>query len=129
MNRSVEEKIKQSRTSLFRAVFPKLTNHHNTMLGGKAIEIMDEVAFITATRFSRKDFVVVGSQINYTKPVPAGALIEVIGEVKDVGQTSVNVSVKVFIEEMYSNKREQAIDASFTCVAIDENKNPTPVLD
>jgi|TARA_B100001769_G_scaffold184782_1_gene146317 acyl-CoA hydrolase len=129
MNRSVEEKIKQSRTSLFRAVFPELTNHHNTMLGGKAIEIMDEVAFITATRFSRKRFVVAGSEVNYTKPIPAGTLIEVIGEINEVGQTSVKVSVKVFIEEMYSNKREQAIDATFTCVAIDENKNSIPVLD
>ena len=129
MNRSVEEKIKQSRTSLFKAVFPELTNHHNTMLGGKAIEIMDEVAFITATRFSRKRFVVAGSEVNYTKPIPAGTIVEVIGEVIEVGTSSVKVSVKVFIEEMYSNIRELAINACFTCVAIDENKNSTPVLD
>tara|TARA_Y100000739_G_scaffold216465_1_gene211968 strand:- start:250 stop:642 length:393 start_codon:yes stop_codon:yes gene_type:complete len=129
MNISVEEKIKKSRTSLFRAVFPELTNHHNTMLGGKAIEMMDEVAFITATRFSRKRFVVAGSEVNYIKPIPAGALVEVIGEVIDIGKTSVKVSVKVFIEEMYSNKREEAINASFTCVAIDKNKKSIPVLD
>ena len=129
MKRSVEEKIKQSRTSLFRAVFPELTNHHNTMLGGKAIEIMDEVAFITATRFSRKRFVVAGSEVNYSKPIPAGSIIEVTGEVIKVGKTSLKILVKVIIEDMYSNKTEEAIKAYFTCVAIDENKNSISVLD
>ena len=69
MKISEKEKIKQSKTSLFRAVFPELTNHHNTMLGGKALEIMDEIAFITATRFSRNRFVVAGSTVNYKQAI------------------------------------------------------------
>ena len=129
MSLSIEEKIKNSRTSYFRAVFPELINHHDTMLGGKAMEIMDEIAFITATRFSRQRFVVAGSEVNYTKPIPAGSIIEVIGEVVDVGKTSLKISVKVFIEEMYSNLREEAVEAYFTCVSIDENKKSIPVLD
>ena len=129
MKPSIEEKITNSRTSHFRAVFPELTNHHDTMLGGKVMEIMDEIAFITATRFSRKRFVVAGSEVNYSKPIPSGSMIEVIGEVVHVGKTSLKVSVKVFIEEMYSSLREEAVEAHFTCVSIDENKNSIPVLD
>lgn len=128
MKTSVEEKIKQSKTSVFRAVFPELTNHHNTMLGGKALEIMDEIAFITATRFSRNRFVVAGSNVNYKQAIPAGSLIEVLGEVSQIGETSLTVSVKIYIEDMYTPKREEAVDASFTCVAIDENNKSIPVL-
>lgn len=129
MNISLEEKINDSRTTLFKAVFPELTNHHNTMLGGKVLEIMDEIAFITATRFSRKRFVVAGSQVSYKQPIPAGGLIEVIGEVNKVGKTSLTVSVKVFTEEMYNSKRYEAVDAFFTCVAIDENKKSILIKD
>ena len=56
-------------------------------------------------------------------------MIEVIGEVVHVGKTSLKVSVKVFTEEMYSSQREEAVEAHFTCVSIDENKNSIPVLD
>ncbi len=30
------------------------TNHYDTLFGGTAMHLMDEVAFITATRFARK---------------------------------------------------------------------------
>ena len=129
MKLSIQEKIQNSRTSHFRAVFPELTNHHDTMLGGKAMEIMDEIAFITATRFSRERFVVAGSEVNYTKPIPAGSIIEVTGEVTKVGKTSLKILVRVIIEDMYSNKTEEAIKAYFTCVSIDENKKSISVLD
>ncbi len=129
MSKSKEERIQQSRTSLFKAVFPELTNHHNTMHGGKAMDLMDEISFITATRFCRKGFVTVGSTVNYKKALPAGTLIEVVGEVSEVGRTSLKVSVKIFVEEMYSDFRVEAVDAVFTLVAIDENKKPIPVLD
>ncbi len=125
---TVEERILKSKTSLFKAVFPELTNNHNTMHGGKAMELMDEISFITATRFCRKGFVTAGSNVNYKKPLPAGSIIEVVGEVSKVGRTSLTISVKIFAEEMYSESRVEAVDATFTLVAIDENKQPIPVL-
>lgn len=125
-----DELVNKSRTRLFKAIFPPITNHHNTMHGGKAMEIMDEIAFITATRFCRKAFVTVGSErINYKKPLPAGTLIEVVGEVAEVGRTSLKVSVKIFVEEMYSDSRVEAVDAIFTLVAINADKQPIPILD
>ena len=126
---TIEERIEKSRTSLFKAVFPELTNHHNTMHGGKAMELMDEISFITATRFCRKGFVTAESIVNYKRALPAGTLIEVVGEVSEVCRTSLKISVKIFVEEMYEDSRVEAVDAIFTLVAIDENKNPVHVLD
>jgi len=51
---TIEQRIQHSETSIFRAVFPQSTNHYDTLFGGQALYLMDEVAFITATRFSRK---------------------------------------------------------------------------
>ena len=126
---NVEEQIEKSITHIFKAVFPNTTNHYDTLYGGTAMQLMDEVAFITATRFCRKRMVTVSSdRIDFTKPIPAGTIIELIGKVSSVGRTSLKVSVEIFIEEMYNDNREKAITGSFTFVAIDENKKPVSVL-
>lgn len=126
---NIEERIKQAETRIFKAVFPNTTNHYDTLFGGMAMHLMDEVAFIAATRFSRKRVVTVSSdRIDFNKPIPSGTIIELVAKVIHVGNTSLKVGVEIFIEEMYSENRESAITGSFTFVAIDEHKNPVKVL-
>ncbi len=125
-----EEKVKQSETHVFKVVFPNTTNHHNTMFGGKVMEMMDEVAFMTATRFARKSFITVScDRIDFKKPIPADTLVELIGNVKYVGNTSIKVNVKIFVEEMYNEIREQVISGDFTLVAIDEHQKPVKIFE
>ena len=124
-----ESKIKDSETHVFKVVFPNITNHHNTMFGGTVMEMMDEVAFMTATRFARKSFVTVScDRIDFKKPIPADTLVELIGKVKYVGNSSLKVNVEVFVEEMYEEKREKAVSGDFTLVALDENKKPVKIF-
>ncbi|MFC2188643.1 acyl-CoA thioesterase [Peijinzhouia sedimentorum] len=123
-----DERIKQSETHIFKAVFPNTTNHYDTLFGGTAMHLMDEVAFITATRFSRQRMVTVSSdRIDFTKPIPAGTIIELIGKVSHIGNTSLKVRVDIFIEQMYSEEREKAVSGEFTFVAIDINKKPIKI--
>ena len=124
-----ESKIKDSETHVFKVVFPNITNHHNTMFGGTVMEMMDEVAFMTATRFARKSFVTVScDRIDFKKPIPADTLVVLIGKVKYVGNSSLKVNVEVFVEEMYEEKREKAVSGDFTLVALDENKKPVRIF-
>ena len=111
---NTEERIENSVTRIFKAVFPNTTNHYDTLFGGTAMHLMDEVAFITATRFSRMRMVTVSSdKINFTKPIPHGTIIELIGRVLKVGNTSVQVKVDIYIEQMYSSHREIAVSGNF----------------
>lgn len=126
---TTEERISASETRIFKAVFPNTTNHYDTLFGGTAMHLMDEVAFITATRFTRKRMVTVSSdRIDFTRPIPAGTIIELIGTVSHIGNTSLKVQVEIYIEEMYSFSREKAITGTFTFVAIDEHKQKVSVL-
>ncbi|WP_310994188.1 acyl-CoA thioesterase [Aequorivita marina] len=126
---NVEERISKSETRIFKAVFPNTTNHYDTLFGGAAMQLMDEVAFITATRFSRQRMVTVSSdKIDFTRPIPAGTIVELVGKVSYLGRTSLKVKVEIYIEEMYSYSREKAIKGEFTFVAIDEDKNPIKIL-
>ena len=125
---TLEQRIQDSETRIFKAVFPSDTNHYDTLFCGAAMQLMDEVAFIAATRFTRKKVVTVSSdKIDFTRPIPGGTIIELIGKVTYIGSTSLKVKVEIFIEEMYSMVREKAITGTFTFVAIDENKKPVKI--
>ena len=126
---NLDERIKNSETHIFKAVFPNTTNHYDTLFGGSAMHMMDEVAFITATRFSRMKMVTVSSdKIDFKMPIQSGTIVELIGRVSYLGSTSLKVKVEIFVEQMYSNIREKAITGDFTFVAIDENKKPLKII-
>jgi acyl-CoA hydrolase len=127
---SLEERIIKSETHIFKAVFPSTTNHYDTLFGGTALHLMDEVAFICATRFSRKKMVTISTgEINFKKAIPAGTLIELIAKVISVGRTSCKIHVDIFMEQMYSEQRESVVSGTFSFVAVDENKKPVPIFD
>lgn len=127
---TVEERIQKSETRIFKAVFPSTTNHYDTLFGGTALHLMDEVAFICATRFSRKKVVTISTgQIDFKKAIPAGTLIELVAKVDSVGRTSCKIHVDIFMEQMYSGLRETVVSGTFSFVAVDEHKKPTPILD
>lgn len=126
---TTEDKIQNSITRVFKAVFPNTTNHYDTLFGGTAMQYMDEVAFITATRFSRQKMVTVSSdKIDFKKPIPHGTIIELIGKVTYLGTTSLKVRVDIFIEKMYDNSREKAITGEFTFVAIGDDKKAVKII-
>lgn len=126
---TIEERIQHAETRIFKAIFPNSTNHYDTMFGGTALSLMDEVAFIAATRFTRKRMVTVSSsKVDFQKPIPHGTIIELIGKVIHIGNTSLKISVEIFIEEMYTKSREKAIEGEFTFVALDKDRNTTSVL-
>ncbi|NGM90086.1 acyl-CoA thioesterase, partial [Parapusillimonas sp. SGNA-6] len=122
---TLQEKIDLSETRVCTTVFPFLTNHHDTLFGGKAMAIMDEVSFMAATRFCRKRLVTVSTdKIDFEKAIPSGSIIEAIARVESVGRTSLKVKVEIYLEHMYEEGRELAIQGRFTFVALDDDRKP-----
>lgn len=126
----IDARIKESETRIVKAIFPPTTNHHDTLFGGQALSWMDETSFIAATRFSRKPMVTASTErIEFKKAIPAGSLVELVASVAKVGRSSLVIKVDVFLESMYTDGREKAIEGEFTLVALNEHKKPTSVLD
>jgi acyl-CoA hydrolase len=122
------DQIARAETRIFKAVFPNTTNHYDTLFGGATLMLMDEVAFITATRFSRLKMVTVSSdKVDFTHPIPGGTLVELIGNVVHVGRTSLQVRVELYVEQMYAEGRLLAVTGSFTFVAVDDQRRPMPI--
>lgn len=125
----IQRRTELSETRVTKAVFPPTTNHHNTLFGGTALAWMDEVSFIAATRFCRLPLVTVSSdRIDFNHAIPAGSIVELVGRVIKVGNTSLKVEVNIFVESMYADGREQAVSGVFSFVAIGDDKKPIPVL-
>lgn len=123
-----EERAQLSETRIFKAVFPNTTNHYDTLFGGTAMQLMDEVAFITATRFTRLKMVTVSTdKIDFNVPIPSGTIIELVGRVIKLGNTSLDIKVDIYIELMNSHKRELAITGMFKFVAVGEDKKPIKI--
>jgi acyl-CoA hydrolase len=115
----LEERKAAARTKIIKAVFPATTNHYDTLFGGTALLWMDEVAFIAATRFTRNKVVTVCSdKVNFKVPIPAGCLVELDASIVKIGNTSLEVQVDVYKEDMYSEARELALHGSFTFVQL-----------
>lgn len=125
----IQRRTELSETRVAKAIFPPTTNHHNTLFGGTALAWMDEVSFIAATRFCRLPLVTVSSdRIDFKHAIPAGSIVELVGRVIKIGNTSLKVEVNIYVESMYSDGREKAVSGVFSFVAIDEQKKPVPVL-
>lgn len=124
-----DQKIK-AETRQVKVVFKNLINDHNTLFGGIALQWMDEVAYITATRFCRKKVVTVSTgKIDFKKPIPYGTIAELIGSVEKAGSVKLEINVKIFIEEKYSENRELAVEGNFIFAAVDDNNLPVKLFD
>jgi acyl-CoA hydrolase len=121
----MEELIEKSTTRQFTAIFPNSLNANETLFGGEALKWMDEVAYITATRFAREHMFTVNTEkIKFLKTIGPDTIIEIIGRIEKVKMIRVYVKVEVFAEEMYGSNREKVIEGTFCFVALDEKQQP-----
>jgi len=121
----MQERINKSETRQFKVVFPNTLNAHDTLFGGTAMQWMDEVAYITATRFTRMKMVTISTdKMKFKNAIKSGTIAEIVGKVINVSNFKLDILVEVYVEEMFSEKKLKAVDAIFTFAAIDQNHKP-----
>jgi acyl-CoA hydrolase len=122
---NLEERICQAKTHQFRMVFPCYLNDNGFLFGGTALQWMDEVAYITAQRFTRMRMVTVSvGSINFLKSIYPGSMVEIIGSVNKVGKVKIEIRCEIFVESIENFNRELAVNAAFTFAAINSKNKP-----
>jgi acyl-CoA hydrolase len=120
-----ETRVAQSRTRVTKLVFPQDTNPLATLYGGTALQWMDEVAFLTATRYARCQVVTVSmDRVDFKVPIPQGSIVELLGDVVKVGRTSMTVRVRILLEDAMAGTQLLAIEGHLVMVAVDESMKP-----
>jgi acyl-CoA hydrolase len=121
----LEERLRNSETHQSRMVFPGSLNDNGILFGGTALQWMDEVAYITAQRFTRMKMLTVSVEnVKFRKAAIAGSIVKIIGKVNKVGRVKIDIQVEMFIENLEDNTRELAVDAIFTFAAINDKMKP-----
>jgi acyl-CoA hydrolase len=119
---------KLTEARLIEMVFPEQTNHYGTLFGGEALALMDKAAFIVASRFARRTVVTASSErVDFHVPVRQGQLVELVARVVSTGNTSLNVVVDLFAEDLLTGDRRLATRGNFVLVALDAHGSKTAV--
>jgi len=120
-----QTRVADSTTRVTKLVFPHDTNHIHTLYGGTAMQWMDEVGFLVATRFSRQKVVTVSiDRVDFKVPIPEGSIVELVGKVIRVGNTSMTTRVQIFRESMFAGDQDLAVSAEMVFVAVGVDNRP-----
>jgi acyl-CoA hydrolase len=124
--------VRESQSEVTEVVLPNDANPLGNMLGGRVMHLMDMAAGIAAHRHSGSHVVTASvDQMDFRCPIHIGDLIVLKASVNRVFRSSMEVGVKVFREENFTNRRRQTSSAYLTMVAIDDAGRPKtspPVL-
>ncbi len=112
-------------TTQSRIVFDDCLNDNHSFFGGIAMKWMDEVAYITALRYSRQKMVTINvDKIKFKKSVEPGALVELVGSIEQAGSLKLIIKVEIFREDKLTGEQELAISGEFTFAAVNTHNKP-----
>jgi len=124
----LSERIQNAETHQFRMVFQNSLNDNGNLFGGFAMQWMDEVAYITAIRFTRMKVVTVSvDSLKFKEAIKPGSMLEIIGRVSKAGKVKLEIRIEAIVENQESGARTKAVEAIFTFAAINGKGQPIPL--
>ncbi len=124
-NKSMEE----SKICIGNLMEPHQANVSGNVHGGEIMKLMDNTAGIVAHRHARSNTVTARVDgLEFIKPIHIGNLVTFEGRLTYVGRSSMEVLVKVYVEDLeIENSKKLALTGYFTMVALDEKGRPKEV--
>lgn len=121
---SIETKIVISEVMM-----PSKANVAGNVHGGEIMKLMDSTAYAAARRYAQANVVTARvDELEFHLPILIGNLVVCTAEVVFIGRSSLEVAVEVEVEDLdHNGKRQKALSAYFTMVALDENARPKSV--
>src|SRR5258706_8087861 len=117
--------VRDSQSEMSEIVLPNDTNPLNALLGGRLMHWIDLAGAMAAHRHSR-NYVVTASvdHIDFLVPVRVGDLVILRSSVNRVFHTSMEVGVKVFVENYLADTSQHVASAYLTFVAGGGTRRP-----
>ena len=119
---------KESFTIMTEMVLPNDTNTLNNLMGGRMMHFMDIVAAIAAQKHSNRIVVTASvDSVSFREPVKLGNVVTFQAKVTRSFNSSMEVNIEVWAEDIPAQKREKTNSAFFTFVAVDQSGRPIDV--
>src|ERR1700723_4275219 len=113
--------VRDSQSEMTEIVLPNDANPLSALLGGRLMHSIDLAGAMAAHRHSRSYAVTASvDHIDFLVPVRVGDLVILRSSVNRVFNTSMEVGVKVFVENYIADTAKHVASAYLTFVAIDD---------
>ncbi len=113
--------VRESASEYVELALPNDANSLGSVLGGKVMHLVDLAGAMAAMRHARCAVVTASvDHMNFLHPVRIGQLIILRSSVNRVFHTSMEVGVKVMVEDLLTGERRHTSSAYLTFVALDE---------
>jgi acyl-CoA hydrolase len=119
---------KDSHTIMNELVLPNDTNTLNNLMGGRLLHWMDIAAAISAQKHCNRIVVTASvDNVSFKHPIKLGDVITIEAKVTRSFNTSVEVRLDVWAENIPSGSRAKSNEAYYTFVALDKEGKTVPV--
>ncbi len=119
---------RESRATMTELMMPNMANTLGNVFGGVELSLIDRVAAVAAIRHARRPCVTVSvDRVDFRLPIHVGELVTAQASVNFVGRTSMEVGVRVEVENIVTGERRHTNSCYLTFVAFDAEGNPAPV--
>ena len=121
-------RVSDSVSEYSETALPTDANPLGNLLGGRIMHLVDLAAAIAAMRHARRPVVTASvDHMNFLHPVHIGQLVTLKASVNRVFTTSMEVGVKVWVEDLINGDVRHTSSAYLTFVALDKDGRRVPI--
>lgn len=122
------KKPSQSLIVMTELVLPNDTNLFKNLMGGRLMYWMDIAAALSGSKHCGSPVVTASvDNISFTNPIKLGNVVHIEAKVTRAFNTSIEIFIKVWGEDIIQQNRYSSNEAYYTFVALDPNGKPRPV--
>ena len=122
--------MEEQRTSITMSevMTPNQANFAGNIHGGQLLSFLDKVAYACAARYSGRYVVTLSvDQVVFKHPVHVGNLLTCLASVNHVGNSSMEIGIRVIAEDLSTGTVTHTNSCFFTMIALDDNHKPVTI--
>lgn len=125
---SNKKTVAASRVRMNELVMPNDTNPLGNLMGGRLLQWMDVCSAISSQRHCNRNVVTVSvDNVEFKSAIKLGEVVVIEAEVTRAFNTSMEVAMQVWAENMRTGERRLCTTSFYTFVSVDADGRPVPV--
>jgi acyl-CoA hydrolase len=122
--------VRESLTINTEMVMPNDTNTLGNLMGGNLMRMMDIAGAISAQKHSNRIVVTASvDNVSFVNPIPLGNVVTLEAKITRSFNTSMEVMVEVFSENIPAGTKTKTNQAFLTFVAVDQSGRPIEIAE
>ena len=120
--------VEDTRITISELMLPSHTNFSGKIHGGYILNLMDQIAFACAAKYSGTYCVTASvDTVDFLNPIEVGELVTMKASINYVGRTSMVVGIRVESQNIQTGKVNHCNSSYFTMVAKNDEGKSVPV--